>query len=111
MSFIADLSESSLVSSKTGYKKYSGKDIAELLYLHIIAYRILSCEKSEYRFVHDYSLRLKRFGSFKKWSQSAPDLYLLLLALYSDEELGLSAKSKSYIEKLKLDENQLLNWI
>lgn len=108
---ISELTESSLVTSKTGYKKYSGKDIAELLYLHIIAYRILSCEKSEYNFIHDYSLRLKRFGSFKKWSQSSPDFYLLLLALYSEDELGLSNKSKSYLKTLNLDENKLLNWI
>lgn len=110
MKLIRELTESRLVTSKTGYKKYSGRELAEILYLHIVAFRILSCEESERTFMFNYSLKTKRNGSFKSWMQNATDLYLFLLPLFNDD-LPLTDSAQDYIDDLTLDDKLLMDWI
>lgn len=109
---ITELCESRLITSKTAYRKYTGRDLSELLYLHLIAFRILSCEPDHSRFIRDYSYKTKRQGVWTRWTQTSTDLYLLMLVLCSgDESIPISDAARNYLDTLSLDDDRVMNWV
>ena len=107
---LAELCESQLISSKTAYRKYTGRDIVEMLYLHILAFRILSCEGS--RFIRDYAYKTKRQGGWKRWTYTSTDLYLLMLVLCSDDDsIPLSNSARKFLGKTDLDSGRVMEWV
>ncbi len=112
MKFIQQLSESNLLSSKSAYKKYSAKQVAELVYLHIIGLRILASEPLSHDWAIHYAARSTRYLGFAMWYQNATDLHLLLHALISEDvELKMPEISTEFKETLYLDETQIKRWL
>ncbi len=112
MTILTELTESQLIPSRSGYRKYTGKQLTEMLYFHIIAFRILSCEDYMDDFVHAYAQKTKYWGKFNDWHQTATDLYFLTHANVSnDPEMKLSKPSSDYISMLQLDDKRLMAWI
>jgi hypothetical protein len=112
MKFIQSLSESRLLSSTSAYHKFTGRQVAELVYLHVLALRILASEKLTKHFAADYSARSIRYNGFAKWYQNATDLHLLIHALMSDEvELKLPQSSQAFRETLYFDEQEIRYWV
>lgn len=112
MKFLQSLSESKLLSSTSSYRKYTAKQIAELVYLHVIGLRILASEPLTQAWAHDYAVRSARYLGFTKWYQNATDLHLLLHALISEDvELKMPEKSLEFKETLYFDETEIKRWL
>lgn len=83
MEFLQDLSEARLIGrSKNGLKKFSAKDIADLLFLHICALQIM---KHEFLGLPEAQKYVKKAGSlinFDNFSSSRNELYVLLHVLF-----------------------------
>jgi hypothetical protein len=111
MKFIQSLSESQLISSMSAYRRFSGRQIADLAYLHIVALRILATEPLAKDFAADYATRSVRYMGFAKWYQSATDLHLLLHALLNEDvDLKLPDTSNELRASLYFDENAIRMW-
>lgn len=112
MKLIQSLSESHMLSSHTSFRRYSGRQIAELVYLHVIALRILACEPLSAQFGADYAAKSIRYLGFSKWYQNATDLHLLIYALMSEDvDLKMPEASQTFRETLYFDENELRYWM
>lgn len=112
MKLIQQLAESHLLTSKSSYRKYSAKQISELVYLHVIALRILASEPLTHKLAHDYALRSSRYSGFAQWYQNATDLHLLIHALVSEDvDLKMPEASQEFKETLYFDEPELKRWL
>ena len=113
MNLLSELTESQLISSKSGYHRFTGQQLSELLYLHILAFRILSCEESENEFLHRYAQKVKYWNGFEDWHQNGNDLYLLIhgVTAPTDPDMKIAKSSIKYLETLALDTKHLLTWI
>jgi hypothetical protein len=112
MKLISSLTESQLLPSKVSYGKYSAKQIAEMVYLHVITLRILFSEHETKDFASQYALRSSRYIGFASWYQNASDLHLLIHALLDETvELKLPDMSNEFREKLYFDEPEMKKWL
>ncbi len=112
MNFLATLTESKMLSSKTAYRKYTGKQIAELIHLHVMALRILAAEKYSKHDAEKYAVKSLKDRHFNVWGPSSTDLYLLVLALMDEDiELRMPEASRDFLQTLYVDEQKLYNWI
>lgn len=109
MSLIRDLTESKLITSRTSYRKYSGTELAEMLYLHILTFRILAHE--EHEFAHEYARKTRIWYGFDDWHSNATDLYYMLHVIgnYDDPELELSDTTRKHLAKLPFRDNEMLH--
>jgi hypothetical protein len=110
MDFIQSLTESKLFASKTSFAHRSGRELAELAYLHIIALRIMSCEKITHMQSKQYALKTNNHDDFKKWKSNGTDLYLILHALKGDVK-AKDDTSEHYIKTLSLDIPKITAWL
>ncbi len=110
MKLINELTESHLITSKTGYRKYSGKQIAEILYLNILAFRILTCDDKN-TFIETYANKTKYFRNFDDWHQNTTDLYLLVFGLLTEDDISLSKDDLKYLKSLSFDTDRFMNWL
>lgn len=112
MNFLQTLSESRLLSSRSAYRRYSARQIAELVYLHIIGLRILASEPATQKWAHDYAFRSGRYLGFAKYYQNATDLHLLLFALVDEEvDLKMPEISMRFKETLYFDDAEIKKWL
>ncbi len=109
---ISTLTESKLLPSHNSYKKYTGKQLAELTYLHLLGLHILINEKSLHVWAKQYAYNTVRYISFEHWKQSATDLYMFLYGLQADDiELRQPDISKDFISTLYYDPRQIITWL
>lgn len=112
MKFLQSLSESHLLSSTSAYKRYTARQIAELVYLHVLSLRIVASEPLTQAWAHNYAQRSARYLGFAKWYQNATDLHLLLHALVDEEvELKMPESSMRFKETLYFDEAEIKRWL
>lgn len=112
MKFLQSLSESRLLSSTSAFRKFSARQVAELVYLHVIAIRILGSESLSQHFTTDYAARSVRYLGFAKWYQNATDLHLLLHALMAEDvDLKMPEASRDFKETLYFDEQEIRYWL
>lgn len=112
MKFLQTLSESRLLSSKSAYRRYTARQIAELVYLHIIGLRILASEPLTEKWAFDYAWRSSRYVGFAKWYQNGTDLHLLLHALMDEDvDLKMPDSSMRFKETLYFDESEIKRWL
>ena len=81
--FITELSESKLFPTKGNFGRRTPQEVAEILYLYLIAMRILFAEDETKSWAHLYSSRAIQFGKvYDKWRVNSNDLYILLHGLH-----------------------------
>ncbi len=108
---IKNLTESNLIPSKSAFKKYTAKQLSEILYLHIIALRILYTEDITYSFATGYAFKSARY-EFDHWLPNSTDLYFCVYGLVSEEvDLKMPDTSMEFKETLYLDTKYLRNWL
>jgi hypothetical protein len=84
--FIANLSESAAFSSKSSLRKYSEKELCEIVFLFIVTLRILLwCEDTK-EWARNYCKKTTRASDFKTWRTDATDLYAAMYGLVVDKE-------------------------
>lgn len=112
MEFIKSLSESKMLASKSSYKNFTGRQVADLIYLHVIALKILFSEESTKEFAKDYAKRSARYIGFARWYQNATDLHLLTHAIV-DEDISLKMpdSSQEFRENLYFDQDSVVKWL
>lgn len=111
MKFIQSLNESKLFSSSHSFSRYTGRQLAEMCYLHIIALRIISCEKITLMQSKQYALKTNNHDKFKKWHQNSTDVYLLLYALLADDVKTHDTISRHFIDTLNIDVPKITAWL
>ncbi len=90
MEFIQDLSEARLIGrSKTGLRRFSAKDIADLLFLHICALQLLKHEFLGLPEAQKYISGAGPLTNFDQFVSSRNELYLLVHVL-----VGRNAKAQ-----------------
>ncbi len=111
MDFIQSLSESKLFTSKNAFKRHTGRQLAELLYFHICALRIMSCEKITFAHAKQYALKTRNHDDYKKWKQSGTDIYYLIFALHAEDVKAHDDTSEHFIKTLVLDLPKIDEWL
>ena len=90
--FIRDLSESKQFPHQRDVEKLKTKDIAEMIYLHLVALRILIAEEETKAWTKRYVKQTVDWSHFDNWRTNGTDLYVLLWALkqrgQKDDEHG-----------------------
>lgn len=75
---LKELSESRLFPSTKSAGERETQEIAELLFLHLIAFRILATDDEFEDFAKAYAYKTTTWGGFTKWRATGSDLYILL---------------------------------
>ncbi len=111
-SFLNDLCESRLISSKTSLKNWHTKKLSELAYLYFLGLHILLCSESEKTWARDYCKKAGGPNDFLTWRSAQNDLYVLLYALDSepDKEMDTPADIKE-LDKIKISPVMIRNWL
>ncbi len=111
MKYIQSLTESAMIPYIGAYKKFSAKQLAEVLYLHIICLHILSVEDITKTFSKSYAIRSTRHD-FTSWYQNSTDICFLLFGLLSEDvELKLPDSSHDFKEHLYIDTQNVKDWL
>lgn len=112
MKLIQSLAESQLLSSKAAYKRYTARQVAEMVYLHVIGLKILYSETVTRGYAQDYAFRSQRYVGFARWYQNGTDLHLLLHALVDEDvDLRMPDSSQAFRETLYFESDELIKWL
>lgn len=108
-----ELSESVLYRSQQGFRRLSGEEIAELLYLHTLSVYLMSqTERSEV--ARNIARRTSQYNRYTLFRTSATDLFTLGYAVSNPSSLRLKFKdssTKSYLEKLPFNEYRHIKFL
>jgi hypothetical protein len=82
-----------------------------MAYMHILAFRILSCENELKGEMIPYAKKTKLWYGFDKWHTNENDLYYCVHVLlnYEDEELNLSDPTIHSLSKVEFSETKFLD--
>ena len=112
MKFIQQLNESKLIPTASSFRKYTGKQIAELAYMHLVGLRILLCENSAMHKAQTYARRTAQYNGFSHHYSSETDLYLIFHALVDEQvELRMPEASREFLQGLYFDDGQMVRWL
>ena len=109
MNILKELTESQLFTSKTGFRKHTGRELVEMLYLNIMAFRILTIEDEH--FARNYARKTKYYNGFSNWHfTNITDLYLLVYGVTSGD-IEVSQSTDGYLKTVNFDEKKFLLWV
>lgn len=111
--FIGDLSESKLIPSKSNLRKLTAQEVSDLVVLNLCALYILWSNSNTQDFAEKYAKRTLAHGTkFDKWQTSGTDLYILLHALVSEDEvLNKPDASNKFRANLPIGAPLLVRWL
>lgn len=111
MNLIKSLTESKLFSSAASFHRYTGRQLAELCYLHLIGLQIIAHETLTHEQAKQYVLKTNTHDHFKKWHQSSTDLYLLLYSLLANDIKYHDDTTEHFIKSLHIDVSKITGFL
>lgn len=100
-----EITESKLYYQTSRYKRFDGRDIADMLYLNMICLLILHNEDQS--FAEDYAKRTSQFGTYALFRTHATDMYMLSYQILHPNNDYTNMKdpvdSKEFLSNLKYD--------
>lgn len=111
MQIINNLTESQFITSRSAYRKFTGLTLIELLYLHVLAFRILASDEGTRPWAIAYAKKSKQWYGFSEWHQNANDLYYVIHAVinYEDEDLDFKDATRHTLARASFDEDKFLD--
>lgn len=112
LTFINDLFESRMFSSKSSMSRYNAEDVAEMTFLYFLGLQILKSEFSTSRFAEDYIYKTFKNDHFDKITSNSTDLDWLLYVLVNRDSKLLNQHPSNVRElnKISINKNVLSNW-
>lgn len=116
-SFIKELCESRLIRSPYSYKKYSARDIADLIFLYFLGVQILRSEFDSKPFASTYARKTIMWNKIDDFRNGGNDLYMLMYCLFGKNNesaiqmLKKQEASKVLIANLHFNYPQAKQWL
>lgn len=99
-----EISEARLYRTTNGFKNLTGRDIADLLYLHTLTLYMMLQDDSLEDYAVGYAKQTTQYGHFTLMRTHATDLYMLAYAVKNPDNRYISFKnnrsSRKFLEKL-----------
>lgn len=117
ITFIQDLSESTLIRNTYNLKSYTSRDLADITFLYFLGLQILRSEFETKSFSMAYAKKVNSWSDVDTFRTNGNDLYLLLHVLFGkhNESAVLKLKnqeaSKLLIQNLHFDYSQCHQWL
>ncbi len=106
--FLNDLCESRLISSKTSLKDWKPKKLAEVGYLYFLGLRVLLSDESSKEWTKKYCKRAGEPTDFLTWRTSQNDLYALLYGLSVDPD---DTHIDGNLDNISISASPIRNWL
>jgi len=105
-----ELSEAKLYRTSRNFGLYTGRQIADLMYLQTIMLYMQTLDNKTHSAAMDYAKRTGQFGAYTLFRTSATDLYMLGYAIKhstsNNIELAEPVDSKKFLERLLFDDRR-----
>ena len=99
-----EISEARLYRTTNGFKNLTGRDIANLLYLHTLSLYMMLQDDSLEDYAVGYAKQTTQYGHFTLMRTHATDLYMLAYAVKNPDNRYIKFKnnreSRKFLEKL-----------
>ena len=109
------LSEAKLFRYSRNFGSFTGRQVADLLFLNIISLQLLSIEKDTHTISKKYAQRTVAYGSFALFRTAATDLYMLTYQVLHPANDHCNIKnpieSKRFLGKLKFEQGIMIRWL
>lgn len=107
-----ELTESKQFRTKKSLNKYHGKTITDSIFLYFLALTILKKEEGYEKKASKYAGKVLRMGHFVRFKVNAPDLYILLYALYNPSDVNFKNNTdKEYLNDIQLSKTYVREWL
>lgn len=113
LSFIGELTESKLLPSRSSARRYTAKDVCDLLFLSCIGLQVLKGEFDTLSEAADYAGKTLRYGTFDERHFSCTDLYVLVhLSLHGEpKDFKKNPSNESFLRGVNVDQPLLRRWL
>ena len=105
-----EISEARLYRTTNGFKNLTGRDIANLLYLHTLSLYMMLQDDSSEQYAVAYAKQTSQHGYFSLMRTHGTDIYMLAYATKNPDNRYISFKnnrqSRAFLEKLRFNERQ-----
>jgi hypothetical protein len=110
-----EISEARLYRTTNGFKNLTGRDIANLLYLHTLSLYMMLQDDSSEDYAVAYAKQTSQYGYFSLMRTHGTDIYMLAYATKNPDNRYISFKdnrqSRKFLEKLRFNERQFHQFI
>ena len=110
-----EISEARLYRTTNGFKNLTGRDIANLLYLHTLSLYMMLQDDSSENYAVAYAKQTSQYGYFSLMRTHGTDIYMLAYATKNPDNRYISFKdnrqSRKFLEKLRFNERQFHQFI
>jgi len=105
-----EISEARLYRTTNGFKNLTGRDIANLLYLHTLSLYMMLQDDSSEKYAVAYAKQTSQYGYFSLMRTHGTDIYMLAYATKNPDNRYISFKnnrqSREFLDKLRFNERQ-----
>ena len=105
-----EISEARLYRTTNGFKNLTGRDIANLLYLHTLSLYMMLQDDSSEDYAVGYAKQTTQYGYFSLMRTHGTDIYMLAYASKNPDNRYISFKnnrqSREFLNKLRFNERQ-----
>lgn len=105
-----ELSEARLYRGTSNFKKLTGRNIADLLYLNTLALYMLNQDNNQKNYASNYASQTSQYGYFSLMRTHSTDLYMLAYAINNPSNRYITfarhRESKKFLKSLHFNERQ-----
>lgn len=110
-----ELCEALLYRSTRSFGILSGRDIADLLFIHTMLLYVLAQEQDTEQYARDYAYRTIQYGTYSLFRTFATDIYLLAYTALVDHSSQISLKkhtdSRDFLDSLSFNRRQHVDFL
>ena len=117
MEFLQDLTEARMIVSKSHLRRLNGRDVADLVFLHLLTLHLFKQEYETRGYAIEYAKNTWQGGNFQNMRADRTDLYNLLHVILGQNNsdaisrLKDSKESKEFIESLHVDREAVRRYL
>ncbi len=105
-----EITEGRLLRTTNNFKKLTGRDVADLLYLNSLVIYIMAKDSKQSKFALGYARKTTQYGNYTLFRTHATDLYLLSYIINNPDSKQIKLKdtilSKRFLNSCKFDPKQ-----
>jgi hypothetical protein len=105
-----EITEGRLLRTTNNFKKLTGRDVADLLYLNSLVIYIMAKDSKQSKFALGYARKTTQYGNYTLFRTHATDLYLLSYIINNPDSKQIKLKdtifSKRFLNSCKFEPKQ-----
>ena len=110
-----ELSEARLFRYSRSFGAFTGRQVADLMFLNLLSLQLLALEESTHEIARKYAQRSSTFSNFSLFRTASTDIYLLAYHILHPMNDHCNMKNpiegKRFLKGLRFESNKLIMWL